>query len=293
MGLIVGATRADETYTIKPRKSGKGDSAQVAVQENAKKNDKLLSLDGTLIKEESKKTSKTLKYKETILEQPKGQDRPTKLQRAYEKAEIKEDDTTRKLPYDGKTVLIEKKGNKYHFQIVGGMELEGDEANDFDQEFNQGRADGHDFQMVLLPSKPVAVGASWKIDARKVVKELNKGHKGETLVVDFAKAVATGKLVSAFKKDGKQFGVIQYHLELPITELGTTDNRFQLDAGAKMVLNLREEGCIDGSVDDVVSKVILGFNYSMVLKKDGTAKFKAMRVLDGSRHGSRTPVPKK
>jgi hypothetical protein len=293
MGLMLAPAQAEETYTIKPRKSGKGDVTRVDMHENGKAVDKLLSLDGRLLKEKSTRTAKTLQFKQTILEQPKGQERPTKIQREYKKAEVKEDDTTRPLSYQGKTILIEKKGDKYHFQIIGGAELTGDDAKDLDQEFNQGRADGHDFQKVLLPAKPMAVGATWKIDPQKVVKELSKGDKGESLVVDFTKAVASGKLISAKKKDGKQFGVIEYHLELPVKELGSKDNRLQLDPGAKLILDLKEDGCIDGSLDEVESTANLQFNYSLILKKDGMARYKAIRSVEGSRRGSRAPLPNK
>jgi hypothetical protein len=293
LALLVGPVRADESYTLKPRKSAKGDVTRVELQEQGKAVEKYLSLDGKQLKEMHAKTAKTLSFKQTILEQPKGQERPTKLRREYAKAEAsKDDDKAKPLIYQGKTVLIEKKGEKYHFQIVGGDELTGDDATDLDQEFNQGRADGRDFQKVLLPIKPVAVGATWKIDPEKFVKELTKGEHAERLVVDFTKATATGKLVSAKKKDGKQFGVIEYHLELPVKELGAKDKRMELEPGAKMIFDLREDGCIDGSADVVSSTASLKFDCSVVPKKDGVAKYKVIRSVDGSRHGSRTPADK-
>src|SRR5207245_1220530 len=65
-----------------------GKTALVQEQGTMHSSSKLVGLEGKKILEnnEDKQTQLT-KYRETILEQPKGQDEPTRLRREYEKAE--------------------------------------------------------------------------------------------------------------------------------------------------------------------------------------------------------------
>ncbi len=92
-----------------------------------------------------------------------------------------------------------------------------------------------------------------------ILKELGKGGNG--LDIDNAKAAGTGKLVKAYKKDGKQFGELQYKLELPIKALNNGQLKFP--DGTKMVLEFSVDGCIDGTSADGSSK--------MKMALDGTA----------------------
>src|SRR5262249_15115622 len=137
-------------------------------------------------KEEKKDKVTVRAYRETVLEKAEGK-KATKLRREYEKARVKEKGKERTLPYEGKTVLIEKKGDKYEFEIEGGKPLTGKDAEELEKEFNEHTIDAAKLDKLMLPPKPVAVGESWKIDAAAVVKELLGGDDDDAIRIDAAK----------------------------------------------------------------------------------------------------------
>src|SRR5262249_41330080 len=148
-----------------------------------------------------KKETRTV-YRETILEKPAGARLPTKLKRHYEKAEVTLDDTVTKLPYHGKTVLIEKKENGYRFSYEGGAELKDKEAALLAREFHK-QETAPDFTKLYLPGQPVEVGESWKPDAAAILKEYKTVDGPQA---DEAKVRATARLDRVHDKDGRRFG---------------------------------------------------------------------------------------
>jgi hypothetical protein len=201
-------------------------------------------------KEEVK--TKSLVYVDEIIENPKNAKRATKLTRTYERAILGADGNTRKLPLEGKTIRIEKRGEKYTFSIDG-QPVEGDVLRLLQDEFD--REEGKDVRDVMFPKKPVKPGETWKIDAGEIIKAI--GEKGPTFAED--KVAASGKLVKEYKKDGKQFGVIEFTFDAPVTGLG--QKGFTVKEG-KMALKLSGDGCIDGGVatGKSTTKMVLGMS---------------------------------
>src|SRR5262249_33209296 len=155
-------------------------------------------------------------YRETVLAVG-ADDEVVKLTRKYTKAQALEEGKVVKLPYEGKTVVIEKMGDKFRFTIDGGEELTGKDAERLDKEFNAKDKSGlgkkgKDFEKMLLPKGKVAVGESWKIDAAPLLDEIKKS--GE-IVVDADKFSMTARLTKAYPKGGRQFGVIRLELFMP------------------------------------------------------------------------------
>src|SRR5207302_10305241 len=102
------------------------------------------------------------KYKEEIVEKEKGK-KATKLRRVYDKAVSTEEGKDKDLPYSGKTLLIEKKGGKYTFQIEGGDALSDKQVPNLAEEFAR-QQDEEQLQEQFLPKKAVAVNDGWEID---------------------------------------------------------------------------------------------------------------------------------
>jgi hypothetical protein len=150
------------------------------------------------------------------------------------------------LPYQGKTVLIEKRGDRYHFQIEEGEELTGENAEILEREFNQRKGDELDFNRILIPKNPVRVGETWELDTQALCRDLENTGGME---VDAAKSKASAKLVKAYKQDGRQFGVIQVHLDFSIKALKKGDQKISLSQGTIFLADATAEGCIDGSVN--------------------------------------------
>jgi hypothetical protein len=154
--------------------------------------------------------TKSLIYVDEVLENPSNSSTPAKMKRTYEKAVIGKDGNTTKLPIEAKTVLIEKKGDKYVF-TVDGETLTGESLKMLESEFN--KVDTMDSQDFFLPKKPVKPGDTWKVDVADVVK--SAGDSG--LILDKEKATANATLTKAYKKDQAQFGIVDFKFEAPIT----------------------------------------------------------------------------
>ena len=135
---------------------------------------------------------KSLVYVDEIIENPKNAKRATKLNRTYEKAVQTNDGNSKKLSVEGKTVLIEKKGEKYTF-TVGGKPVAEDVRRMLSDEFD--RTEGKDVRDIMFPRMAVKPGESWKIDGDEMAKAI--GDKGPIFARD--KVTATGTLVKTYK----------------------------------------------------------------------------------------------
>jgi hypothetical protein len=194
-------------------------------------------------------TIRSFVYVDEPLEIAPGAAKPTRLKRTYEKATIelkpasKEEDSSSTLPFAGKSVLIEKKGEKYTFSMDG-MALTSSAAPEdmaarvLTAEFNLSRK--QDPQALLLPNKPVKPGDTWKLDTDKVIRTfLSPGPKP-----DKTKLEATGKLVKVYKVGDAQFGAFELKVIAPIPEQTKVPNKEQ---EGLLSVTLTAELCIDGT----------------------------------------------
>jgi hypothetical protein len=242
--------QAQETYTIKVKVGGQGVMTIVAKEELTDNRSVITLGDGKTIKQADAK-KELVKYRQTIIEQEAGQ-RPTKLSRVYEQAvTVKPDGKTiiKEEAYHGKTLLIEKKDGKPTFQIEGGAALSAKEAAGLAKEFAKKGDPAQDWELAA-PKKPVAVGDSWKIEKKGIKKLIGADEDDETIVADFDKATGTGKLVKAYKKDGKQFGVMQFDVVVPLIKAA----QLEFKPGGKVAVKLTADVCIDGSADTGVMR---------------------------------------
>lgn len=248
--LIHARARAEDPVAIKLRDPVKGDTLQVNRTEETQSQSKVVDAAGKVLVMNDEKGNKVAVYRETILEKPEGRAKPTRLKREYEKAQVQAKDKTETLPYQGKTVLIEKKDGKFQFRIEGGEEIKGADARVLDEEFNKQDSD-FDLQKALLPKGAVARDEPWKIDMEPITTAFGKNAK---MQIDAAKSKGTGKLTKVYTKDQAQFGVLEFHLELPVMELGDGKDKIALDPGAKWTMDIIMDGCIDGSRTDGTMK---------------------------------------
>lgn len=243
-GLICTPAFADdEAYEIKVKKDAKGDKGKVTKAEEGNTT-ATIELGGQE-KVTKQKTGTKYAYTEEILERPAGAKKSTKIKRVYETAQKTKEGKKETLPYQGKTVVIEKKGDTYVF-TVDGKKLPKDDAEDLDKEFN--KKDGEELDNEdFLPKKAVKVGESWKIDVAKLAKSFGSEAPFE---LDADTSKASGKLLKAYKKDGKQFGVIEVKIDFTPTEFKTEGDAIPLKKGSKLGLVITIDACIDGTVND-------------------------------------------
>ena len=229
---------ADEAVTIKVKKSMPGDVKDATRTEKA--NNKITVTAGgmDMVREES--GSSTFAYRDEIIERPADAKRATKLKRTYKTAELLKDNVKEDLDLAGKTVLIEKKGDKYEF-TVDGKEVTGKAGELLTKEFGKEK---HLTEDDLFPKTPVKIGDTWKVDPVKVAKELGDGG----MVIDVDKSKATGKLLKVYDKAGSKFGVMEITMELTVTTV-KGDREIPLKDGSKLTITVIADACIDGTQD--------------------------------------------
>ncbi len=205
--------------------------------------------------------------------------RPTKLNRTFEKAVVAKDGQKLNLRVEGKTVLIEKTGEKYSFTL-NGKAVTGDTLRILEDEFNRsGRGEVRD---IMFPKKPIKPGESWKVDGKELVKTF--GEQGPTFAEGGIQA--QGRLVKAYKKDGKQFGVIEFDFAAPLTGLGPKNPVTVKDG--KMTMKLSGDGCLDGTVATGKSTT------NMTLELTGETMGIELKVgVENTENRTVEPLPKK
>jgi hypothetical protein len=290
LGLLLVPSRsdADETYLIKTKDYSKGDISQQEKNDTKTSSMTLLDGAGKKVQERDETKSESFVYRQTILINPKEGKKPSKLRRRYEKAEVKIGDDQRTLPYQGKTVLIEKKGSSYHFQIEGGEEITGPDAEALNEEFNRPQGDLADDKF-FLPKKPVRINETWKIDTDPLIKSLGKDFP---ISLDTAKIEATGKLLKAYKKEGHQFGEMEIHTVLPIKSFDAGGKKITVEGGSKVTLEMKLDGCIDGSLNEGKGQMNMDMNVVALIDQGGN-KFKLTLKASAKGDLSEKEVPKK
>jgi hypothetical protein len=225
--------RADDAITIKNKKPSPGD-----VTKETKTVTETTNVTFMGQTQEGHAVSKFV-YTEEVVEKPAGANRPTKLKRVYETAEITKKDEKEDLGLAGKTVLIEKSGDTYKI-TVDGKEVTGQAAIVLGKEFRKEKevTDEH-----FLPKTPVKVGDTWKVD----IAPLAKDASGE-LDIDADKSSGTAKLTKVYDKGGKKFGTIEVNMDLAVNKLGGGGGQeIELNAGSKLTAVAVLDVCIDGT----------------------------------------------
>jgi hypothetical protein len=274
-----------QEYAVKLAKPGPGDQFQVKSDNNTDVEIKALDAGGQAVFEKKEAKTHHFVYREVGLERgPAGSDL-VRLKRTYKKAFRTIDGDRRTLPFQGETVLIEKKGGAFEFRIEDGETLEGEDVNELHEEFNKGGM--RKLIEVFLPRKAVKVNEPWTVDAAKIAKEFSKDGK---IKIDPDKSTGTGKLLKAYQKSGKQFGVLEVTVNLPVTHLDHEGNLTPTKQG-KFVIKVESEGPIDGSIDQTQTKV----SFDGEVRADVTVNGMDL-TLDINIHGQgedqRTPVGK-
>ena len=274
---VAAAAQDKDAVTIKVSYPQAGQRAKVTVEDKTTTKT-TFTVGGNAQAKDDVKT-KSLVYVDEIIENPKNEKKATKLKRTYEKAVLGKDGKDTQLPIEGKTVAIEKKDGKYSF-TVDGAAVTGESLKLLEDEFN--KPDQKDTREVMFPKAPVKPGDTWKIEPAELIKAIGSG--GPTFDKD--KVTASGTLVKAYKKDGKQYGVIDFVFDAPVTGFGEKSPLTVKDG--KMTMKLIGEGCIDGSAPtgSSTTKISLGVT--------GTAQGIDLKVaVEGLETRTMEELPKK
>jgi hypothetical protein len=236
-----------QEYVVKIQRPGLGDKAQVKLVDSMEIEFKVLDTTGIAVVEKKETKAHKLVFHETGLERGPAGEELVRLKRFYEHGERKTDGIRETLPYQGKTLLIEKKDGRFHFKTEGkdGEDIDGKEAEELNEEFNKG-----DFRKLIsdafLPRKAVKLNESWKLDVAPLARDFSKDGKIE---IDDTKSKGSGKLTKAYQKNGKQFGVIELTIEFPVTKIDNDGNKSPTKDG-KILIRIERDGCIDGHQEE-------------------------------------------
>jgi hypothetical protein len=274
------SSRADDDHGFLLKFKANADVGKTVViekKETVNSRAQLVGLDTKAVSEDNKEVHSTIfKYRETVLEESKPDD-PTRLRRNYEKAQETVDGQATAFPWQGKTILIEKKKNQFRFSIEGGDELTGKDAQPLAEEFQAAQSSIPNF--LVSPDKPVRVDENHEIVPDELVKDFgNSGNAG--IKFDAANAKGHWKLIRVYKKEGRQFGVVELRTELPILEMTSTPQanpkaaeKLAMRPGAKMTLHTVIDGCIDGSAATATNEVDMEINGTGIVPSADNPQF--------------------
>ena len=132
VSVLAAAEPPAEAVTFKTFVGKVGDRVKVTREEKATSTS-VLTFQGKQ-SERVEKSEETVIHVTEVLEVDAKTGAPVKLKRTFEKAERKVAGKATKLPLDGKTVLIEKKGNAFTFTHEGGGAVTGPSLSEFTAE---------------------------------------------------------------------------------------------------------------------------------------------------------------
>jgi hypothetical protein len=197
-----------ETYTIEIKDHpAKGIPVRVVEKSTAVSHflgtdrDGKVAVAGHIPQNQKSERASELSYTDTITEINGG--RPKTFQRAYGKACDTEGKKTRDRPYSGRTIIFRLNDGRYKVTAEGDAPLTKETLGELAQLV---RSYGHTGERLLLPGKAVKEGDTWKISGKAVATYLGDEW-------DASGSKGTGKLVRAYKKDGKVYGVLQFDYE--------------------------------------------------------------------------------
>ncbi len=241
--LPAGVLFAQQPVTINLKTRGAGDSVVVAKDENMSMTMKIIDASGKVLADKNIGASSQTEYVETILKRA-GKKLPTALERQYLKSVSKQGDKTNALPLQGKKVVIEKKNGSYTFTYKGGEAIAGEAAAALTKEFSRLSDERPEMEKLILPKTAVKPGDTWKLDMGPIVKDMAESG---SLDADLAKVTGTGKLQKVYMKDGKQFGVMTFKLDVPVKSMGQPGAKMQFANAAKGIVDVALDACIDGT----------------------------------------------
>jgi hypothetical protein len=270
---------AQGPFTIKLREETDGDV--VLHTRNKTEMNKTTISDGAgkVLKKDDTKNAEVQEFKETTLKRETGKP-PVKLEREY----IKMQDKGKTSPLEGKTIIAEKVGAKYTFTDKKGQAVAGAVKDALTKEFSD-KSESGKFERMVLPKAPVKVGDTWKLELAEILKEF--GTKGD-MEFDTAKATGKGTLTKAYKKDGKQFGVMSMKIDAPLKSMGKGQLKFAENEG-KLSLDLSMDVCIDGTASEGTMTMKMALTGTATLEQLPGARAVFDLLIDGTETQKQLP----
>jgi hypothetical protein len=275
---LVAAAPAPDGYTIK-LKHNPDAGTSVVITDTSKQSggSKITDANGKVLKEVKNTEEREEVYTETVIE--KGDKKPKKYKKTFKTANSTLNGKKTTLPYEGRTVVYELKGDKYEVSVEGTPALDKMTLEELTKKANSADEDTDEF---LLPKKPVKAGDTWALDPKAIAKGFQK-NGGLELDVDKTKGEA--KLVAVKEKDGHPIGTLQFKMSLAVKSAGglaydtpavmemTVDLTTPIDgSGTEGTMAMTGKMSGKGTVTEMGQKFTVEMDMTMSGKKEQTAE---------------------
>jgi hypothetical protein len=264
------ALNAQETYLLRVKRAGQGATVQVDKHAHFQRSQQARDMAGKVLRSEEEQYTDTVVFRETIVAKPENAQRATHLLRQFDQAQRQLDNRVIPLPYQGQTYDIEKKGDRYHFQLASGKALPREAIAALDQEFNTGWQEELDWDRLVLPQQAVHVGDAWELDRQRLVTLFSKVAG---MQIDASQSTARAKLTNVFQQENRVFAVVDVTIDLPTTAVGQGKNAHPFQPGSKISIQVQMTECIDGSMEFTKVQVTQNIDGSAVLNAPRTPPF--------------------
>lgn len=234
---------------------------------------KLKELEG-LGDQEMKMTYKTVYWEQARKKDEMG---ITQFRRGYGEARKSMADKNTVMAYEGKIVDIEKAGNQYLFSMDK-QRLAGKDAEDLDMEFNKIKENRTLGGWDILARAKVKLNETWNLEPQRLIRDM------EAFGMEFGsgKIQAVARLEKVYQRDNRPFGALLVHIEAPVRAIRQQAITMPLESGAKLVVQMTYDGCIDGTIHEASLKSLVQLNGTALVSPAKNKTFKIPIVIRGN-----------
>jgi hypothetical protein len=239
-GLLL-AAQTEEMYTLKAKSPTQGTTTKVEQKISLSQLFTITPANGRK-GEQGMKMLEQNTYTETALEVPANAPRATKFKRQYTRAEVSKNDQPLAVGYHGKTLVFEKKDDKYAFSLEGEGALTIEDRERLDRALNRSQVviTNH----LFMPKQPVKVGDTWLAPLDVLIKDAT----ATGLKIDAQASSGQVKLVKIFEQDKLPCAQLAITIKFALLELADKQT-LKFQPGAELNVQLTVDIVRDGSRD--------------------------------------------
>lgn len=282
-GVLAAGSVGQDAVTYKKYAEKAGDKVRVTKTETSVTDTAATFKGQDQTKSETK--VKTVEYVDEVITPGPLGGKTLKRKRTYETAtEAKDGGPPAKLPLAGRTVVIEKKGDKFVFEPDGGGPLPKAAVAELEQEFNK-QDDTFGPDTLFPDNKPVKVGQTWDV-TDKLLKTLSGADS--PFVPKEGKAKVTATLLELTTENGRPVGKVRVTGDIPLAELRAGKGpAVTLTGPSGMKLDMTGRAVMDGSGPDG------GATGKLTITVDGEVQGIALKVTAVIENVSKSELLKK
>jgi hypothetical protein len=248
--LASGAARAQESYVIRLKGAGQGETTRYEDTLTAEMRTKQIDATGFVGADRREHSVRCTNYQETLLAIDAATHQATRLRRQCDKATLEVNGQGSVLPYHGRSFVVE------HSASGCRVRFEGDAPSDaFVRELEEGfsRKKDVDPLAAILPGKAVQPGETWSFDPRPL---LAAWPKPPGVRIDEAKAATVGKLGKVYRQGDRLFGVLEFRVEATVAGVEFGRRTATPEEGTHILLTITVDACIDGGASTFSLKMV-------------------------------------